>query len=218
MAVVLSKRIQILGELIAEPREVRRSDALSNEDNVFELTTRMVSGEEEAFQLFHDAYFDRLYRYLIVVTGGNDQMALDVLQETLLRVAKYIRCFDQAEVFWSWLTVLARSAARDGARRQNSYLRMLTGYARGFLGLGETDGIEPIDAEAELSACVDAALAALEEIDQRLIEGKYFEGKTVKNLAVETSMTIKAVESRLLRARRTIKEQILILLNDERSE
>ena len=203
--------------MIAGPEEGRRSDAATSDCNIFELTTRMVSGEEEAFRLFHESYFDRLYRYLIVVTGGNEQLALDVLQETLLRVAKYIRCFDQAEVFWSWLTVLARSAARDGARRQNSYLRMLTGYARGFLGLGEADANEPINAEAELRACVDAALAALGEIDRGLIEGKYFEGKTVKDLAAGTGLTVKSVESRLLRARRTIKEQILVLLDDERS-
>ncbi|MBT5705933.1 MAG: sigma-70 family RNA polymerase sigma factor [Verrucomicrobia bacterium] len=203
--------------MISDPEEGRRSDIASVDSSVFELTTRMVSGDEEAFRLFHEHYFDRLYRYLIVVTGGNEQMALDGLQETLLRVVKYIRCFDRAEVFWSWLTVLARSAARDGARRQNSYLRMLTGYARGFLGLREADAIEPINAEAELRACVDAALAALEEMDQALIEGKYFEGKTVKDLAANTGLTVKSVESRLLRARRTIKEQVLILLDDERS-
>ena len=182
--------------MIAGPEEGRRSDAATVNSDVVELTTRMASGEEEAFRLFHEGYFDRLYRYLIVVTGGNEQLALDVLQETLLRVAKYIRCFDQAEVFWSWLTVLARSAARDGGRRQNSYLRMLTGYARGFLGLGEADASEPINAEAELSACVDSALAALEEIDQSLIEGKYFEGKTVKDLAADTGLTVKSVGNR----------------------
>jgi RNA polymerase sigma-70 factor (ECF subfamily) len=214
LAVALSEPLQIVSELIAGPEEGRRSDVAAVDTNVFELTTRMVAGDEEAFRLFHEDYFDRLYRYLIVVTGGNEQMALDGLQETLLRVAKYIRCFDQAEVFWSWLTVLARSSARDGARRQKSYLRMLTGYARGFLGLGETNAIAPINAEAELRACVDAAL---EEMDQALIEGKYFEVKTVKDLAADTGLTVKSVESRLLRARRTIKEQILILLDDERS-
>jgi RNA polymerase sigma factor (sigma-70 family) len=176
LAIPLSEPLQFFGDLIADPVEGWRSDAVAVDSKVSELTTRMVSGEEEAFRQFHENYFDRLYRYLTVVTGGNDQQALDALQETLLRVVKYIRCFDQAAVFWSWLTVLARSAARDGARRQNSYLRMLTGYARGFLGLTEADTHEPINAEAELRACLDAALAALEEIDQRLVEGKYFEG------------------------------------------
>ena len=206
---------QIVGELVAVPNEGRRFGSSHIDGDVLDLTTRMVAGEEEAFRLFHDTYFDRLYRYLIVVTGGDEQTALDGLQETLLRVAKYIRCFDQAEIFWSWLTVLARSAARDGARRQKSYLRMLAGYARGFLGLDDSEAGDPIDAEAELRACVDAALAALDEIDQELVEGKYFGGKTVKDLSAETGLTPKSVESRLLRARRTIKEQILILLDDE---
>jgi hypothetical protein len=34
------------------------------------LTGSMVSGDEAAYRIFYDAYFNRLSRYLLVVTAG----------------------------------------------------------------------------------------------------------------------------------------------------
>ncbi len=210
-------QLQLFDKLIADPFLDRRLAAEESGNQVQCMTARMTLGEEAAFREFHDQYFDRLYRYLIVVTGGDEQTALDLVQETLLRVTKYIRCFAEEDVFWSWLTVLARSAARDGARRRGSYLKMLAGYARGLLVSAPQD-TAPVDAESELRACVNASLESLEILDRNLVEGKYFGQKSVKSLADETGLSLKAVESRLLRARKTIKQQILVLLDDERSK
>src|SRR5688572_15684288 len=74
------------------------------------LTERLAAGNEDAFRQFHAAYFDRLVRYLIVVTHGDEEAARDALQETFMRVVRHARRFDSEEAFWSWLTVLARSA------------------------------------------------------------------------------------------------------------
>ena len=94
---------------------------------------------------------------------------------------------------------------------------MLATYARGLFAFGKNES-GSLDAEAELRACVNAAMLALDERDKRLIEGKYFAQKSVKDLARESELSVKAVESRLLRARRSIKEQVMILLDDERSQ
>ena len=213
----LADQLQLFEKLIADPFMDRRLAADGTDSRVQQMTRGMTLGEERAFRDFHDQYFDRLFRYLIVVTGGDEQSTLDLVQETLVRVTKYIRCFADEDVFWSWLTVLARSAARDGARRRGSYLKMLAAYARGLVGIEKPDR-ESIDAESELRACVNASLASLDATDQALLEGKYFAQKSVKTLAAEAGLSVKAVESRLLRARRTMKQQILILLDDERSE
>ena len=178
------------------------------------MTGGMVAGKETAFARFHTLYFDRLFRYLLVVTGGDEQAALDGVQETLLRVVRHVRAFDSDEALWSWLTVLARSAARDGARRRKSYLNMVAGYAKRFFGL-ETASPPVADVEGELRACLNASLEALEDRDRLLVEEKYFGGKSVKELAVEQGLSVKAVESRLLRARRALKKQISVLLEDE---
>ena len=66
-------------------------------------------------------YFDRLYQFLLVVTSGRDDEAQEALQQTLLRVVKYVRAQESEEMFWSWLKAVARSAA--GRRTEAAALR-----------------------------------------------------------------------------------------------
>jgi hypothetical protein len=72
------------------------------------LTRAMAKGDEAAYAKFYDAYFERLRRYLLVVTAGNEDAAREALQSGLVRVVRHIRQFESDEVFWGWLTVLAR--------------------------------------------------------------------------------------------------------------
>ncbi len=53
----------------------------------------MVRGDETAYRIFYDAYFDRLLRYLLVVTGGNEEVAREALQLALVRVVRHVKCF-----------------------------------------------------------------------------------------------------------------------------
>lgn len=89
------------------------------------LTQRMAAGDEAAFAEWHGIYATRLFRYVLVLQRGDEHSAGDVLQETLLRVARHIRSFDEEHAFWDWLAKLARSAAADYGRKRSRYLRFL---------------------------------------------------------------------------------------------
>ena len=170
---------------------------------VAELTRRLAAGEEMAFREFHARYFNRLHHFLLAVTRGQEHAARDALQETLLRVARHARVFDDEEIFWGWLKAVARNAARDGGRKQRSYLALLEKFS--LLRPG------PVPSAAEdnrLRAALDETLAALDEADRRLITGKYLRGDTVAELATQTGLTPKAIESRLLRLRRALGETL----------
>src|SRR5450759_4647475 len=101
------------GEKPAEPLDVAA------------LTRRMVEGDELAYRSFYDVYFNRLSRYLLVVTAGDEDAAGEALQSALVRVARHIKVFPSEAVFWSWLTVLARSALCDQTRKRRRYLAFL---------------------------------------------------------------------------------------------
>ena len=109
------------------------------------LTHQLAAGDEAAFREFHKQYFDRLYHFLLVVSHGQEQEAQDALQQTLLRVVRYIRPFDSEDIFWCWLKTVARSAARDANRKQRRYAAVLETFALRFLptpsgnGIGEAD-------------------------------------------------------------------------------
>jgi RNA polymerase sigma-70 factor (ECF subfamily) len=174
----------------------------------------LAQGDEEAFREFHAAYFDRLLRYLFVVARGDEEAARDALQETFTRVARHARPFDAEEKFWSWLTVLARSAATDGGRKRRSYWRLLTNYALSWMP-SQTAENETEEADEHLQTLLLEGLGELRGEDRALIEGKYLRGASVRELAAQSNLTEKAVESRLARARRQLRKQLFQRLKNE---
>ena len=52
-----------------------------------------------AYRTFHNAYFDRLLRYLLVGGGGDEEAAREALQLTLVRVVRHVKVFDAEEKF-----------------------------------------------------------------------------------------------------------------------
>jgi RNA polymerase sigma-70 factor (ECF subfamily) len=174
-------------------------------DAIALLTKQMAAGDEEAFRQFHSLYFDRLYQFLLAVARGQEQEARDALQETLVRVARSVRRFDSEEVFWCWLKAVARNAARDGGRKYRRYFAFLQNFA--FHAPAP-----PVD--SDLGAILEECLLDLPAEDRRLIEGKYVAGETVRELSFETGLTEKAVESRLLRLRRVLRERLLRKLRE----
>lgn len=174
--------------------------------DIARLTRRLQAGDEEAFREFHARYFDRLYQFLLVMTGGRDDEAQEALQQTLLRVVKYVRAHESEEVFWSWLKAVARNAARDAGRKQRRYAALLERFAA--LWRGHTPEQNARE-EERLRDVVEESLEGLAPEDRRLIEGKYIEGATVRELSADAGLTEKAVESRLLRLRRELRERML---------
>ena len=177
------------------------------------LTARMARSDESAWREFYDAYFNRLLRYLLVVTNGREEAAREALQLTIMRVVRNIRKFDSEAAFWGWLTVLARSSVVDEARKRNRYLALLDRFFRA--GSIITSGRES-DADAHLLRVLGQRVADLPPEERALIERKYFDDGSVKEIADELETTGKAIESRLVRIRRKLKDAIMTQLELER--
>jgi RNA polymerase sigma-70 factor, ECF subfamily len=179
------------------------------------LTRRMTEGDEMAWRTFYDAYFDRLWRYLLVVAAGNEDAAREALQLALLRVVRHVKAFETEEIFWSWLTVLARSAFADETRKRRRYFAFLERFTRhqdtgpSAMGNGEAD--------EQLRALLESQLTALPENERQLVERKYILRQSVREIADGQQTTEKAVESRLSRIRRKLKDAVLDELKNENS-
>jgi RNA polymerase sigma-70 factor (ECF subfamily) len=175
------------------------------------LTQRMEKGDEEAFREFHTAFFGRLFRYVLMLMRGDEHAALDVAQETLLRVVRHVRRFEDEMIFWDWLACLARSAAADHGRRASRYRRLLEIFAS-----QPSNGLEPLP-EDETPAVLSRCLDELDAKDRALLTQKYEEGLSVRELAVMHDVTEQAIESRLARARAVLRETVFHQLRHERS-
>lgn len=170
------------------------------------LTRRLARQEEAAYHEFYTRYFHRLLAYLLVVTGGKEEAAREALQATFLRVVRHIKQFDSEATFWSWLTVLARSAAVDEQRKQKRYLGLLDRFFH--REQADASPADP-DANGQLVTALTAQLVGLPADERDLIERKYFQSQSVLQIAGALDLTEKAVESRLVRVRRKLKELIL---------
>lgn len=175
----------------------------------------MARGDEAAFREFYDVYFDRLLRYLLVVTGGNEQTARDALQAAMVRVVRHIKPFDAEDKFWSWLTVLARSALADESRKQRRWFAFLERFSR----QAEVDhpALNNGAADEKLRELLASRVSALPADEQELLAQKYFQRRSVREIAGAQETTEKAVESKLSRVRRKLKDAIFDGLKDERT-
>ena len=174
-----------------------------------QLTSAMRRGDEEAYREFFRLYFHRLLAYLIVVTRGDEELARDLLQQTMIKVAKHIRVFDDEAVLWRWLALLARTAAVDQCRKSQRYFGFLKRFwsFRAPPSQVENDGV--------FEVALSEQMQLLDSEDRRILEKKYFDRSSVKDIAAELNLSEKAVESRLTRARAKLKQQLLERLRHE---
>lgn len=162
-----------------------------------------------AYRAFHKTYFPRLSRYLLVVTAGDEDAMREALQETYRRLVKHIRVFSNESVFWSWLTVLARTALADQRRKHRRYLAFLDRFGRHEASAAPTSDGDP------LSEALEHHLEDLPDDERALLEWKYFEHESVASIARRLQITEKAVESRLGRIRQKLKAAVLAELKHE---
>src|SRR6185503_18020451 len=189
-----------------EEVSARQHNPAAASHSIDSLTTAMMKGDETAYRAFYNSYGPRLFRYLLVISRGNEEEAREALQLTLVRVVRYIKEFSTEDAFWSWLTVLARSSAKDEARRRSRYFRFI---GRFFNRVQLNRGHTASEPDARLDAALNRELAALPHEERDLIERKYFNRERVSQIAETLGTTEKAVESRLVRIRRKLKDAIL---------
>jgi RNA polymerase sigma-70 factor (ECF subfamily) len=181
--------------------------------DVAALTRAMAGGDETAYRIFYDSYFGRLLRYLLVVTGGNEETAREALQLALVRVVRHVKVFESEEKFWSWLTVLTRSALADESRKRRRYFAFLERFTRQQeTGSAAMDNGE---ADDQLRTLLERKLTALPADERQLVEQKYILRQSVREIADGRQTTEKAVESKLSRVRRKLKDAVLAELKNE---
>lgn len=197
----------VLAPSLTVPAKVDPSEAGS----LRSLTRRMAEGSEAAFREFHTAWFQRLFRYVFVLMRGDEHAACDVTQETLLRVVRHVRVFECGDGFWSWLTCLARSAAADHGRKSSRYRRLLDR----FISQAASPEEPARDSDFEISDAITRSLGKLSEADRLLLQQKYSDGASVRQMADHAGVTESAIESRLARARRELRSIVFRLARHE---
>lgn len=195
-------------QTLATPLPADRMEPASAPSPLLGLTSGLARGDDPAWAEFHRNYGPGIFRHLLGAARGDHDLASEALQQTYLRIARHARPCDSTPMFSAWLRVVARSALNDCLRRRRSFWQLLTRRHADPLNDFSSDGDEE-----KVLAALDSALGEVDDASRVLLEAKYFSGASVRSLAEKLSLSEKAVESRLTRARAELRQSLLNTLS-----
>ena len=131
--------------------------------------------------------------------------AEDVLQESLLELCRSLSRLKDEKAFLPWLRRLVRNNAADHGRRRGVRREVPLEAAAGRGTPSESGkGMEAAERRRELFA----ALAGLEEEEREMLTLRHEAGMSLEEISAATGQSLRAVESRLFRARRALRARL----------
>ena len=178
-------------------------------------------GDEHAVLKFTSAVLQPLYSFCLYRVGRNQHLCEEVVQETLMRALRDLSNYQPSRAndnIFPWLTGLARNEIQRVLGREQSSVSLQTLWARMDKELtaiyarleSEPFGAELLQRE-ETRELVNSTMSQLPLHYREALEGKYVDGKSVRELADHWRLSEKAAESLLTRARNAFRATFLAL-------
>lgn len=169
--------------------------------------TAIKNGGPAAFQTLVDEYGPYIYRTVYAVIRSPHD-AEDVTQEALLQIYRSLPEF-RMDGFKTWITRIAVNKAIDWKRSRMRKPEELMDSLMGLEAEGKMkDHGLPVEAavmDREEQRQVREQVEQLPDNYREVVTAYYMENKSYEEIAVQTGLEKKSVESRLYRARNWIK-------------
>jgi RNA polymerase sigma-70 factor (ECF subfamily) len=183
------------------------------------LAERMTMGDQRAFDEFFDRFFDRLYRFALVRLDHDAHAAEDVVQQALSRAMQKIKLYRGESALFTWLCRLCRNAIADSFRgkdRAPAHTVPFEDTEEIRTALESLASISTLDPQEsvlcqQVHRLVHAVLDYLPTRYGDVLELKYIQGLTTKEIAAQMNVGPKAAESLLARARVAFREAFTTL-------
>jgi RNA polymerase sigma factor (sigma-70 family) len=175
------------------------------------LARRAAQGDERAFTALMRRHKEAVYRVARRHLGDADE-AYDVVQDVFVSAWRNIDRYDPERPLPTWLFRIAVNACRDRHRRRavrSFFFRAapIEGPASAKV-VDETERVEDRAVDRDQLRRVEAAIAELPEGAREAFLLCVVEGLPQKEAADVLGVTVKAVETRVARARRLLSEQL----------
>lgn len=185
-----------------------------------EWVQRYLAGEAEAFDHIVRRTQDRLYPTVLRIAGSREE-ALDVLQETYLKVFRNISRFQHGCSFYTWIYRIAVNQAISSRRKRRLPILNLSGSSE-----SGTHEFEPLDKDAPLAGLdkmvqeervkiVDDTLRSLPPAWTAVLVMCDFDELRYDEIAAVLDIPIGTVRSRIHRAREELRKRLEPLIHDE---
>lgn len=170
-------------------------------------------GDEAAFDHFVEAYAPRLFRFAVSRLRGDDEAAREVVQATLVDVLRGLGTFRGEAGLFTWMCRCCQRQICAHGRRAAATREWVT-LSAGPLDVeaaverlaAAEDGPEEVIQQREMQDLVHLTLYQIPERYRDVLQWKYFDGLSVREIASRLELSPKAAESILTRARNAFRQ------------
>ena len=178
------------------------------------LVKQLVAGDERAFDRFFEENFARLYRFAIARLRDDPEGAREVVQITLTRAIRKLHTYRAESALFTWLCAICRNEISDWLSRQGRYREHIilvedlpeVQAAVDSFQAPMDDSPERHYQRAEALRLIQVALDRLPPKYGDVLEWKYVEGHTVREIAARLDIGTEATQSLLARAKRAFAD------------
>ena len=169
----------------------------------------LLAADDSDSKLFFDEFFPRLYRFAISRMSGDHAAASDVVQSTLAKVLLNLDKFRGDSSLFTWMCSICNNEIADFLQRQSRYRKSIVLDADlndrdrmdSALSPARADQPDDVYGRNQKTQSIHQALDSLPFMYGNVLEWKYIEGLSVKEMADRLGMSHVATQSILFRAR-----------------
>lgn len=177
---------------------------------------RILRGDQVSFRRLFDDYFPRLYRFSMARLHGDREASGEVVQQTFCRAIEHLDSYRGEAALYTWFCQICANLIIDHYRRQSREDRRVVFIEDNpevqailnALTLPSDEGGEAELIRRDVTRLVQATLDHLPEKYGDILEWKYLDEMSVADIAERLSLSAKAAESLLARARFAFRDAL----------
>ena len=168
-----------------------------------DLSRRIATGDSAAFEQFFEAYFQFTFDTVRQATGRDTQTCLDIVQESMLKLMRCLKPLGGQNELNAFVRVVTRSVAYDWLRKENRRQRAVARLEPQTHPNGDQRSL----ADEEQLLWLEEQLRSLDPQLKQLIDWRYRWGWTLQAIASKLGLQPGAVDGRIQRALKKIRQQ-----------
>lgn len=181
-----------------------------NPASLLEQIEQAKAGQQSAYKFLLDAFWLDVYSFQLKRTK-NDYDAEEVTIQTFSKAFDKLETFDDSYVFKTWLITISKNIHIDLVRKKNSSIRAKTADASAdkvYKIADETPSIEDILINEQHLAQLLNDIKQLKLPYQEVINLRYFQEKSYKEIAQDLDEPLNNIKVKLLRAKKLLAQII----------
>ena len=183
------------------------------------LVKKLLRGDEDSFDRFYEEYFDKLYRFVLSRVDYQHHIAEDIVQGSLCKAMDKLQTFRGEASLLTWLCTFCRYEISAHYKKENRAPTLIDDHPEVRAHIESLAAFIQQQPENQLlqqrlNRLVHLTLDSLPERNAKVMELKYIQGLSVKDIALKMDTSAKSIESLLSRARPYFEDVFISLSGD----